>query len=80
MAGKEALLTGAVNQLPVFWVVLLIGDDERQQGDGLAGARGHLQDRMTASIEGFYPRASAGGLRWPGRAQRKHDPLFRSHM
>lgn len=55
------MLTGAVYQLPALWIILLVGNDERQQGDGLAGARGHLQDRVTASIEGFYSGVSRGG-------------------
>lgn len=54
------MLTRAVYQLPFLWVVLLVGNDERQQRDGLAGARGHFQDRVATSIEGFYPGVSRG--------------------
>lgn len=52
------MLTGAVYQLPVLWIVLLVGNDKRQQRDGLARARGHFQDRVTTSIERFYPGIS----------------------
>lgn len=60
------MLTGAVYQLPFLWVILLVGNDERQQRDSLAGARGHLQDRVTTSIEGFCPGVSRGY--WLARA------------
>lgn len=60
------MLTGAVYQLPLLWVVRLVGNDEGQQRDCLAGARGHLQDRVTAGIEGPYRGVS--GWRWTARA------------
>lgn len=60
------MLTGAVYQFPTLWIIRLIGYDERQQRDGLAGARGHLQDRVTTSIEGFCPGVSRGY--WLARA------------
>lgn len=58
--GGRRLLTGAVYQFPVLRIVLLVGNDERQQRDGLARARGHFQDRVTTSIERFYPGVSRG--------------------
>lgn len=60
------MLTGAVYQLPVLWIILLVGDDERQQRDGLARARGHLQDRVATGIERFYSVVSRGS--WLPRA------------
>lgn len=60
------MLTGAIYQLPLLWIVRLVGNDEGQQRDCLAGARGHFQDRVTTSIEGSYPRVSV--WRWSARA------------
>ena len=36
----------------MLWIVLLICDDERQQGDCFSRPRRHFEDAMTPSIEG----------------------------
>ena len=60
--------TGAVDELAAGRVVLLIGHDQRQQGDRLAGARRHLQHAISAGIERLCGRLARG------RAIRRRPP------
>lgn len=46
--------TGAVYELTLLGVVLLVCDDEGKQRDCLAGTRGHLQDTVATCIEGSW--------------------------
>ncbi len=43
-------------------IVLLVGNDEGEQCDSLAGARRHLQDAVAARVESFYSVLVAGVL------------------
>lgn len=52
--------TGAVDELAAGRVVLLIGHDQRQQGDRLARARRHLQHAISAGIERLCGRLASG--------------------
>ena len=51
--------TRAVYQLAVFGILLLVGHDERKQRDGLARARGHLENAVATGIEGLCDNLAA---------------------
>lgn len=63
---------GAIDQLPT-WVGKLVACDEREQGDGLAGASGHFQEAVTFSIEGTLKLEHVLMLFWVDEFVREVD-------
>lgn len=76
--GGRGELTGAVDELSLGWIVLLVCDNERQQRHGLAGARWHFQHAIATRIKGLCSlllddnRSMKGDTAW----QREHDHTF----
>ena len=51
-----------VDELSVLRIMLLVGDNQREEGYCLSGPGGHLQDTMTPGIEGLFKIAHVGIL------------------